>query len=144
MKTTLTFLSLLLIVLSALLTFSGTNGAYISNNLTIKRTSDLSVGTNITATASGDSIEFTMNLIMDGSHPNREFKVGLIPLPIGLTASGYRIESDDCADINPGAGNLIVDSQTNGNFVFRFRPTGTGICESIITARYHRFSGWGF
>lgn len=51
-------------------------------------------------------------------------------------ANGYTIDSDTCADINPGAGNLIVDSQTNGNFVFRYKPTGSGICESIVSAKY--------
>lgn len=140
MKKSILILGLCSIGICSLLSFSSVNGAYISNNLTLKHANDLSTSTSIIASASGELVDFTMNLIVDASSPNREFKVGLIPLPVGLTAIGYTLESDDCADINPGSGNLIVDSQTNGNFVFRFKPTSTGICESIVTAHY-RTSG---
>lgn len=136
MKKNTAILAFVITGFSLLLGSAGASGAYIANNLGIKHSADLSMGTSITAGSTNDSIDFTMNLIVDGSQPNREFKVGLIPLPVGLTASGYTVESDDCADINPGAGNLIVDSDTNGNFVYRFKPTGTGVCESIVTAHY--------
>ena len=47
------------------------------------------------------------------------------------------MQSDDCEDINGSdPGNLLVESVTDGNFVFQFKPTGAGICESIVTAHF--------
>ncbi len=97
----------------------------------------MSDGNSIVVNSSGALVDFVIKIIVDGDQPSREHRVGLLPLPSGLTASGYTIESDDCMDINGSAtGNLAIDSQNNGNFVFRFRPTGLGICENIVIAHY--------
>ena len=94
-------------------------------------------GNSIAVNSSGGLVDFVIKIIVDGDQPSREYRVGLLPLPSGLTSSGYTIESDDCMDIDGSStGNLAIDSVNDGNFVFRFQPTGVGICENIVIAHY--------
>ena len=137
MKKNIFALALLVLATIFLLSFSQVNWAYIANELAVKRTGDLTDSNSIAVNSSGGLVDFVIKIIVDGDQPSREYRVGLLPLPSGLTASGYTIESDDCTDINGGTtGNLAIDSLNNGNFVFRFQPTGAGICENIVIAHY--------
>lgn len=67
--------------LLALCGWAWVSGAYIAKTLQVKKVTDSSMSQSITVRSSGDDIVFTMSLITDAAQPNREYKVGLIPLP---------------------------------------------------------------
>jgi hypothetical protein len=75
MKKNIVALGLLLVGIASAVIFSQAYGGYIANNLTVKHAGDLSEGTSIIAGSSDDTLDFTMNIIVDGSQPNRKFRV---------------------------------------------------------------------
>lgn len=129
----------ILLILAIIAVFNSTCfGAsdFVANDLQIKKSIDPDFSTIINTSPTGTDFILSFNIIPKATAPSREYKLNL-NLPAWLTYVSNTIESDTCSPVSwATTNNLKIDSASNWDFVFRFKPTWASICESIIQVTY--------